>query len=113
MGDRMPSGSTPPASAKEITMTRTLKRGMQVGAILSIFGAGYLCGTVSERRAIAAMADMGAAVGGAAVKEAAGGSGMVGQAAKLGTAIGDMQTQVDGLQKNLETLKAIKGALGG
>jgi len=90
-------------------MTGTFKRGMQVGAILTIFGAGYLCGTVTERRAIADMTDLG----GAAMKEAAGGTGMVGQAAKLGTAIGDMQGQVDGLQKNLETLKAIKGALGG
>jgi hypothetical protein len=94
-------------------MTESLKRGMQVGAILTIFGAGYLCGTVTERRAIADMADIGGAVGGAAAKEAAGGGGALGQAAKLGTAIGDMQGQVDGLQKNLETLKAIKGALGG
>jgi hypothetical protein len=94
-------------------MTRSVKRGMQVGAILTIFGAGYLCGTVTERRAIADMADLGSAVGGAAVKEAAGSGGAIGQAAKLGTAIGDMQTQVDGLQKNLETLKSIKGALGG
>lgn len=94
-------------------MTRSVRRGVQVGAILTIFGSGYLCGTVTERRAIADMADMGSAVGGAAMKEAAGGSGMVGQAAKLGTAIGDMQGQVDGLQKNLETLKAIKGVLGG
>ncbi len=58
------------------------------------------------------MAELGSAVGGEAVKEAAGG-GAIGQAAKLGTAITDMQSQVDGLQKNLETLKAIKGVLGG
>lgn len=94
-------------------MTGALKRGMQVGAILTIFGAGYLCGTVSERRAVADMNELGGTVGGAVVKEAAGSGGMVGQAAKLGTAIGDMQSQVDGLQKNLETLKTIKGALGG
>lgn len=94
-------------------MTNTVRRSMQVAAILGIFGTGYLCGTVSERRANADMAELGNAVGGAAMKEAAGGSGMVGQAAKLGTAITDMQSQVDGLQKNLETLKAIKGALGG
>jgi hypothetical protein len=94
-------------------MTRALKRGMQVGAILTIFSAGYLCGTVSERRAVADMNELGGAVGGAAMKEAAGGGGALGQAAKLGTAITDMQGQVDGLQKNLETLKAIKGVLGG
>lgn len=94
-------------------MTSALKRSVQVGAILGIFGTGYLCGTVSERQAIADMKDLGGAVGGAAIGEAAGSGGAIGQAAKLGTAIGDMQTQVDGLQKNLETLKMIKGALGG
>ncbi|MCC6765308.1 MAG: hypothetical protein IT293_11670 [Deltaproteobacteria bacterium] len=94
-------------------MKSTLRRGIQVGAILTVFGAGYLCGTVSERRAVADMNELGGAVGGAVMKEAAGGGGAIGQAAKLGTAITDMQTQVDGLQKNLETLKAIKGALGG
>lgn len=94
-------------------MTRSVKRGAQVAAILTIFGAGYLCGSTSERRAIADMNELGGAVGGAVMKEAAGGSGAVGQAAKLGTAITDMQSQVDGLQKNLETLKAIKGVLGG
>ena len=94
-------------------MTGTLKRGLQVGAILTVFGTGYLCGTVSERRAIADMNDLGGAVGGAVVKEAAGGGGALGQAAKLGTAIGDMESQVSGLQKNLETLKMIKSALGG
>lgn len=94
-------------------MRSTLKRGIQVGAILTIFSAGYLCGTVTERRASADMAELGNAVGGAAVKEAAGGGGALGQAAKLGTAITDMQSQVDGLQKNLETLKGIKGVLGG
>ena len=88
---------------------RKFRRSMQVGAILTIFGAGYLCGTVTERRASADMAELG----GAAMKEAAGGGGALGQAAKLGTAITDMQSQVDGLQKNLETLKAIKGVLGG
>ena len=94
-------------------MTGTLRRGIQVGAVLSIFAAGYLCGSVSERRAVADMTDLGGAVGGAAAKEAAGAGGALGSAAKLGTAITDMQGQVDGLQKNLETLKAIKGALGG
>jgi hypothetical protein len=94
-------------------MTHGLKRGVQVGVMLSVFAAGYLCGTVSERRAVADMADVGSAVGGAAMKEAAGTGGPLGQAAKLGTAITDMETQVNGLQKNLDTLKTIKSALGG
>ena len=94
-------------------MTRTLKRGMQVGAVLTVFGAGYLCGSVSERAAIADMKDLGAAVGDAAVKEATGTGGVAGQATKLGTTIDDMSTQVERLEKNLETLKGIKTALGG
>ena len=94
-------------------MTSALKRGAQVAAILGIFGTGYLCGTVTERQAIADMKDLGGAVGGAVVGEATGSGGAIGQAAKLGTAITDMEGQVSGLQKNLETLKMIKGALGG
>ena len=94
-------------------MTSALKRSVQVGAILGIFGSGYLCGTVSERQAIADMKDLGGAVGGAVVGEATGTGGAVGQAAKLGTAITDMESQVSGLQKNLETLKVIKSALDG
>lgn len=94
-------------------MTSALKRSIQVAAILGIFSAGYLCGTVTERQAIADMKDLGGAVGGAVVGEAAGSGGAIGQAAKLGTAITDMESQVSGLQKNLETLKMIKGALGG
>ncbi len=94
-------------------MTHTLKRGLQVGVMLFVFAAGYLCGSVTERRAVADMADVGSAVGGAAMKETAGTGGALGSAAKLGTAITDMETQVNGLQKNLETLKVIKGALGG
>ena len=94
-------------------MTSALKRSVQVGAILGIFSAGYLCGTVTERQAIADMKGLGGAVGGAVANEAAGSAGGIGQAAKLGTTITDMESQVSGLQKNLETLKMIKGALGG
>ena len=38
--------------------------------------------------------------------------GAVGTAAKLGTAVSDMQTHVTALQKNLETLKTLQSALG-
>ena len=39
--------------------------------------------------------------------------GALGTAAQLGTTISDMQTHVNELQKNLETLNKIKAALGG
>jgi hypothetical protein len=39
--------------------------------------------------------------------------GTVGSVAKLGSSIVDMQQHVDALQKNLETLRQVKTALGG
>ena len=44
--------------------------------------------------------------------KAAGSGGAVGSVVELGSAIIDMQQHVDGLQKNLDTLKKIKSALG-
>lgn len=43
----------------------------------------------------------------------AGESGALGSVGQLGTAILDMQQHVDGLQKNLDTLKKVKSAIGG
>jgi hypothetical protein len=79
------------------------------GAMLITFGAGYLCGSVTQRTANADMSD----VGGAVMKQAGESGGALGTAAKLGTSISDMQEQVNGLQKNLEVLKSIKSAIGG
>jgi hypothetical protein len=90
-------------------MTNTIKREIRIGAAVAIFTAGYVCGSVAQRPADAQVKDLGGAV----MKQAGESGGALGSAAKLGTAIGDMQTQVDGLQKNLETLKQIKSALGG
>ena len=90
-------------------MTNGMMRGFRVGAAVAIFTAGYLCGTVAQRPADAQVKDLGGAV----MKQAGESGGALGSAAKLGTAIGDMQSQVDGLQKNLETLKGIKSSLGG
>jgi hypothetical protein len=41
------------------------------------------------------------------------GGGALGAASKLGTTVTDMQTQVEGLQKNLAVLKQVQGMLGG
>jgi hypothetical protein len=75
----------------------------------TVFAAGYLSGSVAERRADAQMKELGGAV----MKQAGEAGGTLGSAARLGTAITDMQQQVDGLQKNLSLLKEIKTALGG
>ncbi len=90
-------------------MARTLRRAMATAAVVAVFGAGYVCGSLGGRSADAQMGDLGAA----AMKKAGESGGVVGSAAKLGTAITDMQEEVNGLQKNLETLKGIKSALGG
>ena len=47
------------------------------------------------------------------MKKAAESGGLPGSAAKLGTAISDMEQHVSGLQKNLDTLKKVKASLAG
>jgi hypothetical protein len=90
-----------------------MRRSLQIGALAAMFAAGFLFGSVSRRPADAQLGEMGTAAGKAALNQAAGGGGLVGSAMELGTAIVDMQTHVDGLQKNLESLKKVKAALGG
>jgi len=90
-------------------MRNSLKRGLLAGAFAGVFATGYLCGSVTQRNADAQMGDLG----GAAMKAAEGQGGAVGSAAKLGSAITDMESHVSALQKNLDTLKGIKSALGG
>ncbi|HJV64207.1 MAG TPA: hypothetical protein VJ550_00595 [Geomonas sp.] len=81
----------------------------RVAVVAGIFGAGFLCGTVTQRNADAQMEELGSEL----LKKAAGSGGMIGTVAELGTAITDMQKQVDGLQKNLGILKKVKSSLGG
>ncbi len=82
--------------------TRT--RGVRVVLIGAIFAAGFVCGSLTQRSAEAQLGDV--------MKQAAG-SGALGAAGDLGTAIIDMQDHVTGLQKNLDALKKVKSALGG
>lgn len=85
--------------------THRLKRMVQVGALSSMFAAGFLCGSLVQRPADAQMGDI--------MKQAAESGGSLGTAAQLGTSIVEMQQHVTGLQKNLDTLNKIKAALGG
>jgi len=80
--------------------TRTLR----IAAVVTIFSAGFLAGSVTQRRAEAQLGDV--------MKKAAE-SGKLGSVGDMGSAIIDMQQHVDGLQKNLETFKKVKAALGG
>src|SRR5262245_45152102 len=94
-----------PTSSKEGLMIKMLRTVLLAG----VFAAGFLCGSLTQRPAQAQLGELG----NKAMEQAGGAGGAVGAAAKLGTAIPDIQTHIDGLQKNLETLKAIKTALGG
>jgi len=82
---------------------------MRVSVVLIIFAVGFLCGSVSQRRADAQLGDLGKQ----AVEKAGESGGMLGSAVKLGEAIVDMQQHVDGLQKNIDVLKKVKSSLGG
>ena len=69
---------------------------------------------LSYDRAFRPRYDLAFASNGAEAMEKLGESGgMAGSIAKFGTAITDMQKNVEGLQKNLDTFKQVKTALGG
>ena len=77
--------------------------------VAAVFLVGFVCGSVSQRGAEAQLGELG----GKALEKAGESGGALGSAAKLGTAITDMQEHVNGLEKNLETLRQLKAALGG
>jgi hypothetical protein len=89
--------------------TTRLGRTVRIGIVAAVFGAGFLCGSVTQRSADAQLKELGEA----AMKQAGESGGALGSAAQLGTAIVDMQQNVDGLQKNIDVLKKIKSSLGG
>ena len=85
-------------------MTLIGTRKLRIAAAVTIFAAGFLAGSVTQRRAEAQLGDV--------MKQAAE-SGKLGPVGDLGSAIVDMEKHVDGLQKNLDTFKKVKAALGG
>lgn len=88
---------------------KTILYSVRVGMVTVIFAAGFACGSWTDHSAQAQLGQ----VGGEMLKKAGSSGGMVGGVVELGTAIVDMQKQVDGLQKNLGVLKKVKAALGG
>ena len=78
---------------------RVLRRSLLVGMCLGLFVVGFVCGLVSQRNADAQLPGIG--------------QGALGSVTELGSSIVEMQQHVNGLQKNLDTLKKIQGALGG
>ena len=79
-------------------------RALQLGMVLGVFATGFVCGALTQGRAEAQIGD---------VMKKAGESGNLGSVGELGSSIIEMQDHVTALQKNLDTLKKIKSALGG
>ena len=76
----------------------SIRRIVFIGLLGGMFVLGFVSGSVSQRPAQAQVPGVGGALG--SVKE-------------LGSSIVEMQQHVDGLQKNLATLKKVQAALGG
>jgi len=85
-----------------------LRRGMLVGLLIGMFMLGFVIGSVSQRSAQAQVPG-----GKELLEKATGSGGVVGSVSELGSSIVEMQQHVDGLQKNLATLKKVQAVLGG
>jgi hypothetical protein len=84
---------------KEDSMKQySIRRWVFVSLLGGMFVLGFVSGSVRQRPAQAQVPGVGGALG--SVKE-------------LGSSIVEMQQHVDGLQKNLATLKKVEAALGG
>ncbi|HXH10288.1 MAG TPA: hypothetical protein VNP04_11075 [Alphaproteobacteria bacterium] len=86
-----------------------LRRSMLIGMVLGVFVVGFFLGSVSQRSADAQLPGIGKG----ALEKARESGGALGSVTELGTSIVEMQEHVNGLQKNLDTLKKIQGALSG
>jgi len=75
-----------------------IRRWVFVSLLGGMFALGFVSGAVSQRPAQAQVPGVG---------------GALGSAQELGSSIVEMQQHVDGLQKNLATLKKVQSALGG
>jgi hypothetical protein len=73
--------------------------------VAGIFAVGFVCGSLSQRPAEAQLGDV--------MKKAGEQGGALGSVGQLGSSIVEMQQHVDGLNKDLETLRKVKTALGG
>jgi hypothetical protein len=84
---------------------KLVARTLVMAVVFAAFATGYFCGSVSERSAHAQ------GIGGV-LEQAAKGANL-GAVSDLGSSIVDMEKNVSGLQKNLETLKKVQSLLTG
>jgi hypothetical protein len=96
--------------AQEGSMNQNyIRRGVFVSLLGGMFIVGFVSGSVSQRSAQAQVPGVGKGV----LEHAPGAGGALGSVTELGSSIVEMQQHVDGLQKNLATLKKVQAALGG
>jgi hypothetical protein len=84
---------------------RKLSRGLMTAILVGVFGAGYVCGAMTQRQAEAQM--------GGLLDKASKAGGPVGSVAQFGSSISEMQDHISGLQKNLDTFKKVQSSLTG
>jgi hypothetical protein len=86
----------------------TILYSVRIVVVAGIFSLGYLCGSLTQQSANAQMGNLGSEL----LKQAGESSGPLGSLVQLGTTINDMEKNVSSLQKNIDTLKKVKAALG-
>jgi hypothetical protein len=86
---------------------KRIARITMAGMLVAAFALGYVCGSVSLPTA---GAQLPAQLPGGLMGQ---GGGPLAAAGQLGSSITEMEQHVNGLQKNLDTLKKIQSALTG
>jgi hypothetical protein len=86
-----------------------MQRGVFIAMLGGMFVVGFFLGSVTQRSANAQLQDIGKGL----LEKGAQSGGALGSVAELGSSIVEMQEHVTGLQKNLDTLKKVQGALTG
>ena len=85
---------------------RMIARTVLTAVILAAFSLGYVCGSVTQRRADAQGV-------GNIMEQAGKAGGSLGSIGELGSSIVEMDKHVTGLQKNLDVLRKVQSALTG
>jgi hypothetical protein len=85
---------------------KLLTRAAMIGMLLGAFTLGYVSGSATQQRADAQ------GLGGV-LEQTGKAGGALGTASQLGSSVVEMQGHVNGLQKNLDTLRQLQSALGG
>ena len=83
-------------------------RSLMIASIVGTFSFGYICGSLNQRPAAAQVPGLGDAL-----QRAGQSGGAVGNLSQLGSSIVEMQEHVNGLQKNIDTLKKFQSSLTG